>query len=157
MCLGLPLQYAWGMGEPHILTALIAKYAELQGQLEVNKQEAEMIREGLTHVGATIRLFHEDYPLDTITPHMPRNRNPWFRQGHLMRETLEVLQKATEPMTAREILFAIFKERGVENRDAKAINFLSNAIRGILDRRNGTLVSLVPGSNPKRWSLVSCK
>jgi hypothetical protein len=54
------------MADPHVLTALIAKYGRLSGQLVANEQEARKIEADLAVLDATIKLFREDFDVGSI-------------------------------------------------------------------------------------------
>ena len=45
------------MAESHVLSGLVAKRAELAGEVEHHRGELHRLAEALSHVDATIRLF----------------------------------------------------------------------------------------------------
>jgi hypothetical protein len=143
------------MAEPHVITALVAKYAELQGQLQTNEQEADRLRIEIAHVEATIRIFRHDADLSLVAPRMPRNRNPWFRKGHCIRAAIDVLRQSQMPMSAREIALRLLRERGITDANARSVKFLTSTIYGSLNRRKDGAVTVHGGGFPKRWSLIT--
>ncbi|HRK94814.1 MAG TPA: hypothetical protein PK694_00700 [Rhodospirillales bacterium] len=56
------------MAELHVVTALIAKRAELAGQLEAAQAEVRRLVIDLDNVDATLRIFKPDIELDEIKP-----------------------------------------------------------------------------------------
>ena len=56
------------MADPHVLTSLIAKRAELAGQLEHHQTMVRQLLIDLDSVDATIRLFKPDIDLEEIRP-----------------------------------------------------------------------------------------
>jgi hypothetical protein len=54
------------MADPHVITALNRKYAELKGHLDRHSNEAKKLRKSMAHVEATIRLFRDDYASDMV-------------------------------------------------------------------------------------------
>jgi hypothetical protein len=56
------------MAEPHVVTALIAKRAELAGQLEDAQAEVRRIVIDLDNVDSTLRICKPDIDLDEIRP-----------------------------------------------------------------------------------------
>lgn len=142
------------MADPHVITALIKKFADLQGQIKAHEQEGERIKLDLTTIEAAIRVFRADADLSLVAPKMPRNRNPWFRKGHCARAAIEVLKNAQAPMSAREIALHLLKERGVTDATARSIKFLTSTIYGVLARRKDGPVTLHRDGFPKRWSLA---
>lgn len=143
-----------GMADPHVITALVAKYAELQGQLKANEQEADRLRTEIAHIEATIRIFRHDADLSLVAPRMPRNRSPWFRKGQCAQAALDVLRRAAMPMSAREIALQVLKERGITDANGRSVKFLTSAIYGVLAHRKDGLVALHNDGFPKRWSIV---
>ena len=142
------------MADPHVITALVAKYAELQGELRANEQEADRLRAEIAHVEATIRIFRHDADLSLIAPRMPRNRSQWFRKGQCAQAALDVLRRATAPMSAREVALQVLKERGITDANGRSLKFLTSTVYGTLARRKDGLVALHANGFPKRWSLI---
>src|SRR5271165_6261735 len=73
------------MGEPHVISALSNKRAELAGiviQLErqLGQQQAD-----LAHLDATMRLFDPDIRPNRIRARQQRARSAWFRPGECLR------------------------------------------------------------------------
>ena len=55
--------------EPHVVTALEAKRAELLGLIRDHERAAERLRRELAHLDATLRLFKPDaVPLEGVPP-----------------------------------------------------------------------------------------
>ena len=142
------------MAEPHVITALVAKYACLQGQLKATEQEAERLRVEIGHIEATIRIFRQDADLSLVAPRMPRNRNPWFRKGQCTTAALDVLRQSQVPMSAREIALQLLQDRGVANANGRTLKFLTSTIYGSLNRRKDGPLRLHTDGFPKRWSLI---
>ncbi len=142
------------MADPHVITGLIKKFADLQGQIKAHEQEGARLKIDLATIESAIHIFRADADLSLVAPKMPRNRNPWFRKGHCARAALEVLRNADNPMSAREIALYLLKERGVTDATARSIKFLTSTIYGVLARRKDGPVTLHSNGFPKKWSLT---
>ena len=59
------------MAEPHVISALVAKRAELLGLIEQREREIETLRGQLAHLDATLLLFKLDADLAAIRPKRP--------------------------------------------------------------------------------------
>lgn len=107
------------MAEPHVITALVRKRAELAGDIE-NGQAAvmRMIRE-LEGLDATIRLFDPDYRVEEIRPKAFRPPEDWSKRGEMTRIILDILRQAAEPLTSRDIALQLIAERALDTSDEK--------------------------------------
>ncbi len=100
------------MADPHVVTALVRKRAELAGDIEAtHKRLGEMI-EALEKLDATLLLFDPDYQIQGIKPKSFRPPQDWSKRGEMTRVILNVLRQASEPLTTREIAFQVMRERG---------------------------------------------
>nr|WP_294563042.1 hypothetical protein [uncultured Rhodopila sp.] len=73
------------MGEPHVISALSNKRAELAGIVSQLERQLGQQRANLAHLDATMRLFDPDIRTNTIRPKQQRARNAWFRPGECLR------------------------------------------------------------------------
>lgn len=88
----------------HTLSQL---HAELGGKLIDNKAEAKRLTVAMLQVEAVIKMLQPDYDTRRIAVRRRNRRNPWFERGDQYRCALDVLRKATAPLTAREIVMAM--------------------------------------------------
>jgi len=80
-----------------------------------------------------------------------RNKsNPWFNRGTLFRSAVDVLRRATGPMTAREIAEALIAGKDVPASRKQFVD-LQAAIHAALRKRAGGAV--VGEGTPARWRL----
>src|SRR5690606_9031496 len=100
------------MAEPHVVTALIRKRAEIAGQLEAAQNHARQLVIDLDHVDATLRLYVPDIDLEEIKPKPLPPRHAAFR-GEVSRLILEALRVAPEGMTAQALAQHFMAERGM--------------------------------------------
>ena len=92
------------MGEPHVISALRDKRAEISGEILKLEKDIAQRRAELMHLDATLRLFAPDMVLHTIRPKRPAGRkNCWFGHGERSRLVLSALRTAEGALTAREI------------------------------------------------------
>lgn len=125
------------MTEPHVITALVRKRAELAGDIE-NGQKAviRMIAE-LESVDATIRLFDPDYRVEEIRPKAFRPPDDWSKRGEMTRIILDILRQAAEPLTSRDIASQLVSERALDPTD-KLMRLMTKrvgvALRGQRDK-----------------------
>jgi hypothetical protein len=76
---------------------------------------------------------------------------PWFfKRGTLFRSAVDVLRRASSPMTAREIAQALIADKAVPATRKQFVD-LQAAIHAALRKRNGATV--VSEGAPARWRL----
>jgi hypothetical protein len=60
------------MAEPHVLSALVSRRAELTGEIEGLECQDDQLRADLLHIEAAIRIFAPDYRPNEIRPKAKR-------------------------------------------------------------------------------------
>jgi hypothetical protein len=69
------------MAEPHVVTALVAKRAELAGQIQALEKQVAQLRADLVHVDAVWRMFNPAADPAAIPAKRPYRRRRWFKEG----------------------------------------------------------------------------
>lgn len=141
------------MADPHVITALNAKYARLTGELRKLTRQADQVRADIAHVEATIRLFRADWDEDQVKPIGPIKPSRWSRRGQGIRTALDVLREANAPMTTREIATRALAAHGIVMPNGKALSAVAGTLAACLERRAGKGVTMIEG-RPKRWKLA---
>jgi hypothetical protein len=134
---------------------LVRLHADIGGQIQANKADAERLADAMKHVEAVIKLFNPDYSVRAISARRRQRGNPWFKRGTLFRYALDALRKAAVPMTVREITDAVMAARRVANATPKQRGGLEAAIRSSLETNAGKTVQRVGDGVPKRWKLAA--
>lgn len=99
------------MGEPHVITALRAKRAEMAGEIRELERRARYYRGKLAHLDETIRLFDADLDPSTIPARRPHRKGGYFNAGELSRFVQEYLRDHPEPVPASEIALAAMRKK----------------------------------------------
>lgn len=141
------------MAESHVVTALIAKYAELSGRQKACEKEAAAIREYLKHLEITLSLFKEGVDVAGILPKQQYNRNPMLKKGEGIREAYSILRTANEPMTAYELAVRILSARGIKEPSKAMVQNLRNSIGTCLKKKEKEGVVISNNDHPKRWEI----
>jgi hypothetical protein len=119
------------MTETHVLSALLAKRAELAGLINHHHLQLRNLTIQLNSLDATIRIFKPDVDLEAIKPKPLPPRNAAF-QGEVTRAILDKLRRTQRAMSTRELALAVMEARGLDNADA-------SLLRTIVKRVNATL------------------
>jgi hypothetical protein len=143
------------MAEPHVITALVAKYRELSGKLRACETEADKLRLDLSHIDAAIRVFRHDYDTASILPRRPYRRNPHFTKGIFIRTAMSILQEVSSPVTTRELAQQTLERQGVAEPEKQLIETLRRALNGCLMRRTKEGSVIVHNCYPRRWATRS--
>ena len=127
------------MANEHVLSGLIAKRAELSGQVETIQREMRELVLAIDHIDAAIRLFDPNADLDDIKPKMPP-RHSAFR-GEVARIVLNTLRKADKPLPVSEITLHVLAGRGLNADDKPFTRVLSKRVGACLRnlRRKGLI------------------
>jgi hypothetical protein len=141
------------MAEPHVLSALRAKYDELLGRLRQSRRDAARIQDDLDHVAGAIRLFDPDWDRGSAKARRPRRPSRWTRPKEGVRLYLDVLREADRPLTAIEIAERALRIGGYPPAGPLALKAMIGPINGALGRRPD-FVERLPG-RPAKWRLRS--
>ena len=93
------------MAEPHVITGLIAKRAEIAGQIEHAQDKLRQLTIDLDHVDAAIHIFDPSIELEEIKVRPVPPKHHAFR-GEVSRIVLATLKNAKRPLTTAEIAHA---------------------------------------------------
>jgi hypothetical protein len=132
------------------LYTLSQLHSELAGKLSANQREAKRLRLAIFQVEAVMKMLSPEVNLRLIAPKRRNVGNPWFKRGTLFRSAIDLLRRATAPMTAREISDALIADKAPPATRKQAID-LQAAILAALRKRNGG--SVVGEGAPARWRL----
>src|SRR5437868_4270822 len=91
------------MADPDVVSALKAKRAELSGELIAAEKRILQLREDISSLDRTIRVFDPTAEPHTIRPILRRKKPTPIPRGQCSQAVLDILRHAELPMTAREI------------------------------------------------------
>jgi hypothetical protein len=144
-----------GKAFPHVVTALIAKRAELAGQIENAQAEVVRLTVELDHIEASLRIFKPDLDLDGIAPRPVPPAHHAFR-GEVSRILLTALREADRPLSTTELTERVMRERGLNMKDVKLKRTMGRRIGASLNhwrRVRGALESLKGPGQVLYWQI----
>jgi hypothetical protein len=133
------------MGEPHVISALSNKRAELAGIVSQLERQLEQQQANLVHLDATMRLFNPNIPPNRIRPKQQRARSIWFRPGECLRLIYDELRNAAQPMTTRQLAERIMRVKTLPIADDRQRALVQKTILGSLNRAKETIVRVEAG------------
>jgi hypothetical protein len=135
------------MKNEHVLSGLIAKRAELAGQIEMMQREMRQLVATIGHIDATIRAFDPNADLEDIKPKLP----PRFQafKGEVSRLVLDALRKSKSPLPVSDLTLVVAAGRGINPDDKPFMRILSRRVGACLRnlrKKNLVLMTRPPGS-----------
>jgi hypothetical protein len=125
-------------------------HAELAGKFIENRNAAVKIKTAMLQVEAVLQMLQPGFSVRALSAKRRNKSSPWFKRGTLFRSAVDVLRRASSPMTAREIADALIADKAPEATRKQAID-LQAAILAALRKRDG--VTVVSEGAPARWRL----
>jgi hypothetical protein len=141
------------MADPHVISALKTKRAELSGDLVAAEKRILQLREDIASLDRTIRVFDPTAEPHTIRPILRRKKPTLIPRGQCSRAVLDMLRQAHEPMTAREIAAQLAMRYQIDVSNTDAMKALIAKVRNTLARQKG-LASEMRG-DAKAWKLAN--
>ena len=135
------------MKNDHVLSGLIAKRAELAGQIEQMQRDMRELVATVGHIDAAIRAFDPEVEIDDIKPKLP----PRFQafKGEVSRLVLNALRKSAKPLPVSDLTLIVAAGRGINPDDKLFMRVLSRRVGACLrNLRKKKLVAMTrpPGS-----------
>lgn len=142
------------MKNEHVLSGLIAKRAELSGQIETMQREIRALVVALDHIDAAIRLFDPNADLEDIKPKLPP-RHSAFR-GEVSRLVLNALRKSDKPLPVSELTLVVLAGRGLTADDKPFLRVLSRRVGACLRnlRKKGLVKMTRPPGSLGLWQIA---
>lgn len=128
------------MAEPHVISALSNKRAELAAIVSQLERQLAQQQADLAHLDATMRLFDPNMRPDKLRPKQPRTRSVWFRPGECLRLIDDALREAAQPMTTHQLAERIIRVKALPIADDRQRALVQKTILGSLNRAKETIV-----------------
>jgi hypothetical protein len=135
------------MAEPHVVSALTAKRAELAGEIELTARHLQQLKIQLQALDRTLALFDPSILPDAIEPKVWRPRADWAGHGEMSRAVLDILRLGNgQPISTRDLAIVYMSDRGMDVNDARMVRLMSKRIGTCLrGKRDQQLVASEPG------------
>jgi hypothetical protein len=144
------------MAEPHVVSALKAKRAELAGEIELTTRQLHGLRAALEHLDATLCLFDPAAVPGAIEPKVWRPKADWAKRGEMTRICLDTLRRASGPLCNRDIALALMTARGMDTDDDRLVKLIAKRVGCCLrgQRELGLVVSEEGPGQTVVWRLA---
>ena len=143
------------MAEPHVVTALVRKRAEIAGRIEHTQTALRQLIIDLDNLDATIRLFKPDIDLEEIRPKPLPPRHHAFK-GEVSRIVLSALRQSDKPLTTHDLAQHVMAERGLNTADKKLVRVFGKRVGACLrhHRAKGVLRCAQGPGQYQLWEIV---
>jgi hypothetical protein len=101
------------MSDSHIVSALLAKRAEIAGHVHDLEKKVKNYRARLAHIDETIRIFSPNTDPHAIPAKRAYRRAGYFSRGEFARLCVDALRRADSPLTTAEIVASVVKAKGL--------------------------------------------
>jgi hypothetical protein len=122
------------MAEPHVMSALRAKRAELDGALRQIEQQVDQLRTDRDAIDRAILIFDPTAQPQHIPPKAKRQSTSFFQHGEFPRAVRNLLRQAGGPMSLPEIANKMIAEHNLNMELPNAKAKLDAKIRTLLLR-----------------------
>ena len=138
----------WGlfMGQTHIISGLVTKRAEIDGQIIARLAEIKDLKQVLHHLDRTIKVFSPEFDLRTIRATRTNTRNTLFAHGEAQRLVLGVMRECGVAMTSRQIADRLIERKGFEVLSSTITQVQKNVLN-VLRRLERKQVVVLSNSN----------
>src|SRR6202035_3926418 len=144
------------MAEPHVVSALRLKRAEISGHIHDLEKRIGRQRANLANLDATIKLFSPGTNPDAIPPKRVYRRTRYFAHNELSRLTQDALRTASGPLTSAEIAATVMQAKGIPSDDAAFKEIVAERALTVLRRLTKRGAVIKHGtSRDAKW--VLCK
>ena len=131
------------MAEPHVISALVKKRAELLGEIQNYEKLLKKSKLNLQSIDQTIHIFDETYDLRTIRAKRV-HKERYFKTGESKLLILDILRGATEPLSTSEIGAIIPSNKGIDTQeDYNSEKFFKIVLASLSRCENSNLVERV--------------
>lgn len=143
------------MTEPHVVTGLMTKRAELAGMLEHHQAKVRQLMIDLDAVDQALRLFKPDIELEAIKPKPLPPRHAAYK-GEVARIVLGTLRDAKRPCTTQELTMHVMAERGMNTADTRLVKTVGKRVGSCLrhHRTRGLIESTEGIGNRITWRIA---
>ena len=139
------------MADPHIISALRKKRAELAGEVVTAQLRRGKLRDDLDAIDRTLRVFDPHQHPEKIRPVVKRKGDKLFAYGECTRAILNVLRDAPEPLTVDQVAERVALDCRIATEAPDVAATLLWRVKAAVDRLGKRGVLRGEGK-PARWA-----
>ncbi len=120
------------MADPHVISALRAKRAEVSGYIHDLEKRVRAQRAKLAHIDATLRLFSPETDPEAIPPRRAYRRSRYFSAGEMTRLCWSLLRAASGPVPTTMLAKAMIAAKELPTDDEAIVRHVTEGVAVIL-------------------------
>ena len=141
--------------ERQCLSALMAKRAELVGEIEGLDDRLDRLRADLFHLDATINLVSPGFQFGQIRGKRRRGAAEWFGHGELVRAGFDLMRTNPDAVvTTREIAVLAMQRRGFDPESEATVQRVKKRVDSTM-RRQQAVAKVMSGGKVVGWRLAT--
>ena len=128
----------------HVVSQLISKKEELQGELNFYKVKVAQLEEVLHGINISIKTFDPDFDLNSVKTKRFTGNKHYFKRGEGHTMILDTLRKTDTPLTTNEITNIVMRKKNLDTEDKILVEKIQKSLLAILKKQeqNKTVKSL---------------
>lgn len=140
----------------HVISALLAKRAEVAGDLQQYLVKVETLGQELEHLDGAIKVFDPSISLETIKPKQYRDQSYHFKSGECPRLVLDVLRRAGAALSTQAISRTVVELKAFEPTPDNNLKVEQSVYRSLraLERKNLVLRLTQEGTRALSWRIA---
>jgi len=142
----------------HVVSQLISKKEELQGELKYCKQRMKDLEEFIKGVDTSIALFDPEYNVKAIKTKRYSPKQHYFKKGESHTMILNALRNADKPLSTNEITLTILKLKDMDIEDKSLKINVQKTLSTTLKKQvisNLVRETHTDSENNKYWEIVA--
>jgi hypothetical protein len=143
------------MGEPHVVTGLRAKRADIARRLHAVEDHLKRLRASLAHIDAILPLFEAGDDDPEILKRPLHRRSRYFASGEVLKRCRDTLRTATSAMSSVEIADALMAAKGISKDDPQIRRYIADSVLPVMRRLVKRGIAAKTGKGPTtRWEIA---
>jgi hypothetical protein len=135
------------------LRQLVDKRAELKGEYTHYLEKIEELKHSIECLDGSIKIFDPDFKPDSIKEKKYKKSPSVFKPGESLRMSLDILRKASEPISIQEIRKEIVRQKKLDENDLTLQRTIEANIRVNIEK-NELIKVHNELEKPKRWLIA---
>jgi hypothetical protein len=122
------------MGEPHVVSGLRAKRAEIARRVHAVEDHLKRLRASLAHIDAILPLFEAGEDDPEILQRPLHRRSRYFASGEVLKRCRDALREATGPLSSVEIADILMTKKGIAKDDPQIRRYIADSVLPVMRR-----------------------
>jgi len=142
------------MGEPHVVSALRAKRAEIARRLHAVEDHLKRLRASLAHIDSILPLFETDDDPDILQRPLHK-RSRYFASGEVLKRCRDAIRVADHPLSSLEIADILMTAKKLSKDDPQLRRYIADSVLSVVRRlvKRG-IVRKTGAAGSTRWEVV---